>query len=318
VDSHTVCNIPPGTKIFMAPGAVFTVDGTLNATGTSWSDSTIFQYIRTDYGGLPGEWLGITYSRIATINLSHVIIDQSTFGLSDEYVLDAIAGAQITTSNLNTYISDQTPLVTLNNVIIRNTTSTALTAIRTTLVANNCLFHSCSQNLVQVGMGGTYNFNNCTLANSYNIYTSSTSQNPLLNIFDQVYYLGIGPMAGPYATTVTVNNTIIAGSTSSTYNELSFGFAQRASDNITFNNCFLTESKDTLSAHQITNINGIDTAVDPQYSLSPPLFANPTGGNYMPDTASIVIGKGNDSTHLDLYDYSRSPNPCIGAIQWHH
>ena len=56
VDTGATCIIPAGCKIFMGPGAVMTVDGTLNAMATSWSDSTIFQYIRTDYPGQPGLW----------------------------------------------------------------------------------------------------------------------------------------------------------------------------------------------------------------------------------------------------------------------
>jgi hypothetical protein len=319
VDTGATCIIPAGCKIFMAPNAVMTVDGTLNALATSWSDSTIFQYIRTDYGGLPGQWLGITYSRKATINMSHVIIDQSTFGISDEYVLDEIAQAQITTSNLTTnYINSpsQQPAITLNNVIIRNTTTTAMQAICTKLTATNCLFFSSEGVLIQIGMGGTYNITNCTFANNYG--SPGNTQNPILNIIDEIpSYLSTGPPVGPYATTVNINNTIVAGNTGQNGDQLGFLLLQQASDHLSFNNCFLTAPFDSISAYA-TNTNNIDTAVDPQQSLSPMLFTSPQNNNYMPDSASIVIGRGNDSTHLDLYGYSRSPNPCIGAIQWHH
>ena len=313
VDTGATCTIPAGCKIFMGPSAVMTVDGTLNAMATSWSDSIVFQYIRTDYAGLPGEWLGITYSRIATVNMSHVIIDQSTFGLSDEYVLNQISQAQITTSNLKTYNSDHTPTVTLNDVIIRNTSSTAMEALATNLNATNCLFYSCGQSLMLVGMGGSYNLNNCTLANSYSQYTNS--QNPVFSVEDRAFYLD-NSQVGPYPTTVTVNNTIIAGNTVSSYNELGFGLAQQSSNHISFTNCFLTTTADSITAYGATNVNNIDTAVEPQ-SLHPQLFMMPSSNNYMPDSASIVVGRGNDSMHPDLYDQPRSSNPCIGAIQWH-
>lgn len=320
VDTGATCIIPPGCKIFMGPNAVITVDGTLTTSPvpTSWSDSTIFQYIRTDYAGLPGEWLGITYSRIATVNLSHVIIDQSTFGISDEYVLDQIAQAQITTSNLKTYTSNPTlPTVTLNNVIIRNTSATAMQALATNLNATNCLFFSCSQSLMLVGMGGTYNLNNCTLANSYSQYTSS--QNPVFSVEDRAFYLD-NSQVGPYPTSVTVTNTIVAGNTGSNYNEMGFGLAQQSSDHISFTNCFLTTVADSITAYGATNsITNIDTAVEPQ-SLHPQLFMMPSSNNYMPDSGSIVLGKANSmQAPKDLYDNPRpSPFGSIGAIEWEH
>jgi hypothetical protein len=318
VDTGATCIIPPGCKIFMGPGAVMTVDGTLKTSPTpTWSDSIIFQYIRTDYGGLPGEWLGITYSRIATINLSHVIIDQSTFGLSDEYVLDLLSQAQITTSNLNSYINNPIPNVTLDKVIIRNTSSSALTAIRTNLTATNCLFFSSSGSMVLLGMGGTYSMTNCTLANSYGQYTSS--QNPVLTIADAIVYLNNAPKIGPYPTTVTITNSIIAGNTTQpVYNEIGFGLSGQSSDNITFRNSFLTSPADSITAYGAINTNNIDTAVEPQY-LNPALFTMPASNNYMPDSGSIVLGKiTSPVSPTDLYDYPRSNPSSIGAIEYHH
>jgi hypothetical protein len=321
VDTGATCTIPAGCKIFMGPGAVITVDGILNATATSWSDSTIIQYIRTDYPGQPGLWLGITYSRIATINMSHVIIDQSTFGISDEYVLDAIAQSQITTSNLTTYGSSQTPNVTLDKVIIRNTSSSAITAIQTNLKATNCLFYSCGGGLVQLGMGGTYNINNCTLANIYS--STITSQNQALTIFDKLYYLSNGSYpVGPFATTVNISNSIVGGNTSpNNGNDILFGLAQQSSDHVTFTNCFLTTTADSITAYQASNINNIDTLGDPQGGLilHPLLFVSPINGNYMPDSGSIVLGRvTSPASSSDLYDYTRSSPSSIGAIEWHH
>lgn len=322
VDSFATCYIQPGAQIYMGPGAVLTVDGTLaNAPGwpPSWSDSIVFQYIRTDYPNVPGQWLGITYSRIATINLSHVIIDQSTFGISDEYILDEIAQSQITTSNLTTYSSNPVPNVTLDKVIIRNTSSTAMQALATNLKATNCLFFSCEQYLMVLGMGGTYNLNNCTLANAYSPIGIS-SQNQALSIVDQQSYLGTGPQVGPFATTVNFSNSIVAGNTSpDNGNDIFFQLAQPSSDHIAFNTCFLTTTADSITSYSAINNNCIDTLNDPQLVLNPWLFTSPYNNNYMPDSASIVLGKvTNPASALDLFDYTR-PNPCsMGAIEWHH
>jgi hypothetical protein len=317
VDTGATCTIPAGCKIFMGPGAVMTVDGTLNAMATSWADSTIFQYIRTDYPGQPGLWLGITYSRIATINMSHVIIDQSTFGISDEYVLDQIAQSQITTSVLTSYASNPTPNVTLDKVIIRNTSSIAMSAIRTNLTATNCLFFSCGGGLVQLGMGGTYNINNCTFANIYSSYINS--QNQVLSIIDYVpLYLGIGPQVGPYATTVNISNSIVGGNISTNNgNNIYFLLGQQSSDHIAFNTCFLTTTADSITAYQSINNHCIDTLGDPN-TFTPSIFHAPYSNNYMPDSGSLVFNAGNATTP-DLYDNPRpGTNSSIGAIQWHH
>jgi hypothetical protein len=314
VDSNATCIIPPGCKIFMGPNAVLTVDGTLMTSPTaSWSDSIIFQYIRTDYQNLPGQWLGITYSRVATINLSHVIIDQSTFGISDEYVLDQIAQSQITTSNLKTYHSDHTPNVTLNNVIIRNASITAMTALQTNLLVNNSLFCSAGGQMVVLGLGGTYTLNNCTLANGYSP-SGQNHQSPSLTIINAAQYIDQSQV-GPYATSTNISNTIVAGTLQ---NEV--GFSNPATGiSATFSNCFLTAVRDSISAYA-TNTNNIDSSGDPQMILQPALFTSPLNNNYMPDSASIVLGKANASSQkpTDLYDYNRPSPGSIGAVEWHH
>ena len=111
-----------------------------------------------------------------------------------------------------------------------------------------------------------------------------------------------------------MTNTIVAGNTAT--NELQFAFGSPSSDHIAFAYDFLTERSDTLAAYSITNANGIDTAIDPQLTLYPPLFALPYSNNYAPDSGSIVIGKGTNPGTQDIYNNSRNSNPCIGAIQW--
>ncbi len=313
--NHTL-TLLPGTQIYMGPNAVITVDGRLvSAPGGSWSDSTKFQYIRTDYPNAPGQWLGITYSRNATIKLDHTIIDQSTFGLSDEYVLDVLASSQITTSDIRNYVSNATPNVTLDKVIIRNASSTAMTAIRTNLVATNSLFTSASGQLMVLGMGGSYSINNCTIANGYSQYINH--QSPTLTILDQLVYIDQQTKIGPYPTTANITNSIVAGNLS-TGNEIGFGLFQQSSDQITFTNCFLTCPRDSVSAYA-TNTNNIDTSGDPMYVLNPPLFTSPFNNNYMPDSNSIVLNKvTSPASSSDLFDFTRTTPSSIGAIEWHH
>ena len=316
VKQGATLTLKPGTHVYMGPNAVITVDGSLVTSPTpSWSDSITFQYIRTDYQNQPGQWLGITYSRSANINLSHVIVDQSTFGISDEYVLDILAGALITTSDIRNYVSNPIPNVTLDKCIIRNSSSSAMSAIRTNLNATNCLFSSASQQLVILGMGGTYNINNCTIANGYSQYINH--QTPSLTIIDKIIYIDKTTAIGPYATQATITNSIVAGNISNG-NELAFALSAQGSDAISFNNCFLTSPRDSVSAYAANN-NNIDTAGDPQYRIYPQLFTDPFNNNYMPDSATIVLGKvAMPVSASDLFDYSRTNPSAIGAIEWHH
>lgn len=300
-------NLQPRTQIYMGPNAVITVDGNLAAHGNSWSDSIVFQYIRRDYQNAPGQWLGITYSRGASINMDHVIVDQSTFGVSDEYVLDLLASAQITTSDLRNYSGGPTPTVTLDKCIIRNCSSNALTALQTNLTATNCLLHSSGGQMVVLGMGGSYTLNNCTMANVYNLYTNH--QNPTLTLIDRAPYLSTNTVVGPYATTINISNSAVVGSQD---NELAYTPAPSML-NAHFSYCNLTTNVDTFHLLQAAD----DSCV--YNSRTNRLFYNEQYGDYRPDsTDSPLYNKGNPATQRpdDLYDRSRSPKHSVGAIEW--
>lgn len=307
IDSNATLNLLPRTQIYMGPSALITVDGTLNAHGNDWSDSIVFQYIRRDYQNAPGQWLGITYSRVATINMDHVIVDQSNFGISDEYVLDVLAQAQITTSDIRNYGSNPIPSVTLDKCIIRNCSSSALTALRTNLTATNCLMHSSGGNMVVLALGGTYNLNNCTMANVYNQYTNH--QSPSLTVADHIYYLDGTTQLGPYATTATINNSVVAGTQD---NEL-FLTSPPSLLTVHFSYCNLTTNVDSFHLVQPTD----DSCV--YNSRINTLFYDEQYNDYRPDsTISPLYNKGNPANQLsdDLYDRPRSPKHSVGAIEW--
>ena len=309
IDTTGSLTIPPKCQIYMGPNAVITVDGMLTAHGGDWGDSIVFQYIRHDYPNAPGQWLGITYSRIATVSMDHVIIDQSTFGLSDEYVLDVIANAQITTSNITNYHIDPIPTVTLDKCIIRNCSSSALTAIRTNLTATNDLFHSSGGNMVLLGVGGTYNVTNCTMANVYNLYTNH--QNPTLTVIDHLYYIDQTTEVGPYATTANINNTAVVGNLQ---NEL-YMTVPPSSLIVNFQYCNLTTITDSFHLVQPQDNGNVYNS----YTAS--LFKAPYYNNYMPDsTTSPLTDSGSVILQkpLDLFDYTRDGgHHSVGAIEWH-
>lgn len=86
-------NIPSGARLFFGAGAFISVDGTLNALANQ-GDSISFDGVRLEsyYNDRPGQWWGIIYGRTAKVNMRGCMITESTFGLSDEHILNVIVG----------------------------------------------------------------------------------------------------------------------------------------------------------------------------------------------------------------------------------
>ncbi|MFN8310068.1 MAG: hypothetical protein U0T73_08900 [Chitinophagales bacterium] len=301
-------NIAAGTKIFVGPNALISVNGTLNCNGTA-SDSIIFQGLRLEasYDAKPGQWLGILFGRNNTygahINMTHTIVDESYFGVSDEHILNVLAGARLTDSRLPDYQSYPiTPTVTLNKTIIRNASSTCLTAFKATLNAVNCLFHSAGGQMVVCGLGGTYNFTHCTLANVNNRYTDHKSESlTLTESLVDIDEAGVGP----FAISATVTNCVVYGTLQ---NELAF--SPRNISNVSFQNCLLRIPEDSFHLVQAANNSCIFN--------QDPLFREESGNDYRPDSVPSPLYRSGTVTSVsdDLRDVLRSTPPDIGALQW--
>ncbi|MFN8277092.1 MAG: hypothetical protein U0T84_06400 [Chitinophagales bacterium] len=308
VGSAATLNINAGTKIFMGPNALISVNGTLNCNGTL-SDSIIFQGLRLEasYAGKPGQWFGIVYGRNSTygakVNLTHTIIDESYFGLSDEHILNIITSKRVTDSKIADYATYAVvPVINLSKTIIRNCSSTSLTALRSTLTATNCLFHSAGGQMVIGALGGSYQFNHCTMANVNNRYTdhkneSLTFSEYLTDIDDNL--IGPGPL------TANVINCVVYGTL-----QTELAFSPRNIANVSFQNCLLRIAEDSFHLVQAAN-NGCVFNKDPQ-------FRRETEDNYQPDSTTSPLYRAGVSTSVtdDLHDALRSNPPDIGAIQW--
>jgi hypothetical protein len=309
IKKNGTLSIKPRTQIYMAAGGVITVDGTLqNDPTTTWSDSVVFQGIRldADYIDKPGQWLGITYSRGATVNLNHVIINESTVGVSDEHVLNVLAKTRITTSNIQTYSSAAVPTVRLNNCIIKNTASTAVTALMTDLKATNCLFYNGGGQMVLLGVGGSYELTNCTISDLY--YRFGDHKSPSFSIYDRIADIDQTTTVGPYNTVATITNTVIDGSLD---NE-AFIVPQPSQITAHFKYCSIKNNLDTFMTAQP------DTAFCLFNKASQ--FKSTYSYNFMPDSLnSPLVGTGDPAQNgqPDLFDYIRSNPISIGAIQWH-
>src|SRR5690606_35179996 len=126
VEQGTTFTIPSGTRLYMGANALISIDGTLIANANP-GDSITFEGLRLDedYKDRPGQWLGIIYSRTANIQMTRCVINESLLGLADEHTVNVLVGSSITTTHLP-YAADPIPNVTLDKVIIKNTSGTAL------------------------------------------------------------------------------------------------------------------------------------------------------------------------------------------------
>ena len=306
VKSGITLNIQQGTKIFMGANALISVDGTLNVNG-SGTDSVVFRGIRLEsfYNDKPGQWFGIIYGRTATIIMTKTIINESYFGLSDEHVLNVLVGQRITTSNIATYTNSLLPVVTLNKTIIKNSSSTALTLLGTTAHVTNSLFHTAGSNMVLVGVGGSYNFVNCTLGNGYGRYVDH--KNASLVVTNQIINLDNSPVVLDFSNNPTFINTLIYGTQE---NEI-VSVNTTGVKPVNFQNCLIKMNIDSFLL-KVADTTGKFCLFNKE-----PKFISGYGGNYQPDTISPVINMGTSiGTPLDdLFERSRMGGVDIGAIQ---
>lgn len=300
VSQGATFTIPSGTQLFMGPNALISIDGNLVANAIG-NDSITFEGIRLDedYVNRPGQWLGIIYSRTANIQMRRCIINESLLGLADEHVINVLVGQTITTTQLP-YTADPIPNVTLDKVIIKNTSGTALTAIKTKLTATNCLFHTAGGNVVGIFLGGEYDFTNCTMANVYTRFVEH--RNESLAVADRIVDLNNTLHTAASLSASFVNCVVYGG----LENELAFAAANPASQ-ISFQNCLVKMEADSFT--QVSSSFCILNR-DPQ-------FKDESKENYTPGSGSPLIDSGKVVPFItdDLYGNSRFGIPDIGAIE---
>lgn len=166
----TKLKIMPGCKIFMAGGAAMYIEGELEATASNWSDSIVFQGVRLEqyYDDQPGQWSAIIFLRNSTCQpkgtFDHCVINESSYGI--------YAGAGLST-NINDYLSSTNRAsVTINNTIVKNSLYHAVYGFNAEVTATNSMFYVSGDHLVNLILGGDYNFLHCTMYNAGSRYIS--------------------------------------------------------------------------------------------------------------------------------------------------
>jgi hypothetical protein len=303
-------SIQPGTQVFMGPGAAILVSGDLQVNAGSWSDSVVFQGVRLEpfYKDKPGQWLGLFFLRESTSggtgSLKYTIIDEATYGISVGSGFESDIAFFQNTANR--------PSVTANRIIVRNSQASALFGFNGQFTGENCLFYAAGDYLVSLGLGGKYNFGNCTFFNRGSSYISHQKPALLLSNFavanNTIYP---APLDQAY-----FDNCVVYGSLEK---EVAFGKQDGIAFGSRFRYCLLKAVEDTVAFYQenALPLTACKFNTDPK-------FKRPETGNFMPDSvASPLLDASGFGAGADLYDRIRPvvvSNPAspydIGAIEF--
>ncbi len=280
-------DIRPGTKIFFAGNSAIFIQGTLTAMANSWSDSIVFQGARLEqfYEDKPGQWFGLVFLRsldcVPQGRFDHCVINESTYGIYAGAGLDPLGPVYVG--------PDYRPSVVIRNSIIKNSSENAVYGFNAEILAENSIFHTAGGNLVQLGLGGDYSFNQCTMYNTGSRFVEHKSETLLLsNLFivnNQIAAIE------PLKTNFT--NCVIYGSLQ---NEISFN---NYSDTMQFN--FDNTFKDTYVKTKQDTFEMFTAIHDHILYNVDPMFRDADGGAFTPAKDSTG---GND--HSPLIDYAPS------------
>lgn len=225
IDSNCFLNIPDGTEIYAHNDAVLYVyKSSININGVEGNE-VIFRGDRLEerYEDAPGQWFGIRMFQPTESFINHAIIKNGTVGI------------WIDTAN-------GTDKVNINYTISGNHNYSSLFCQGANIVAENSLFYSSAVHSALLNIGGSYEFNHCTFANTWANTTRTTTLLKLNNYFlgsDNVIYHR--PIVK-----ATFNNCIIHGDKE---NELEIDTLATTTPNYNFNYCVLKTNINTNNNH---------------------------------------------------------------------
>lgn len=163
-------NIEAGAQLHFANNAGIIIQGSLKCMGTK--DRPVkMRGIRLEkmFIKAAGQWLGLLYERNSKNNLlEYTIIDESAFGIW--------LGFQSITNYSQMTNSTRAELY-IKNSTISNAYYWTVRSLNCKLQADNCQFFTSTDFLLQLLLGGEYQFRNCTL---FNIQSKDKKGNLLL------------------------------------------------------------------------------------------------------------------------------------------
>lgn len=309
--------IDPGCKIFFGNNAALFVEGELKAEATSWSDSIIFRGVRLEnyYIDKPGQWFGIVFLRNKDEcgsakpkgSFSHCVVDGSSYGI--------YAGAGLS-SNLADYLGNAgRPEVSINKSIIKNSLYHAVFGFNAQINSENSIFYASGDYLLNLGLGGVYNFTHCTMFNTGSRFINHQKEVLLLSNFA---IDGRTNTTYPEKLTSLFTNCVLYGSLK---NEISFNNYDQSNLRTDFDNkfysCLLKSNADTVSL--FSNVNELPLFnEDPRFKKANVDFTpSDSAGYFSPIIDYAGAGLSNDifGTVRPVSKTSGSNKYDIGAVE---
>jgi hypothetical protein len=295
VDSCQTLTIEPGSTIYFHKNAGLFIKGTLIVKGTV-AEPVVFKGDRLEsgYSNLPDQWNGITLLSGSHNNIiDHAIIKNANIGL------------QVGNIEKEGFAS-----VELTNTRIENMSWSGIWAMKSKILAYNCVIANVGYYNTALLLGGDYQFYHTTFANCSNNISSTlrnaetlTISNYLVNSTNGAKYVGDLSQA-------TFGNCIIAGYN---HDELKISMDKQGKSNYLFDHC-LIQISDTFKTQPAEHFSGIIRNISPR-------FINPQRANYELDTLSVAKDWGRATfakiAPFDLKGTNRTVDagPDLGAFE---
>ncbi|MBN1926021.1 MAG: hypothetical protein JW798_09305 [Prolixibacteraceae bacterium] len=300
VDSNQVLTIEPGTRIFFHDKAAMFVLGAIMAEG-SVEDPILFAGDRLEdlYEDVPDQWYGIL---LFPNNLKNIF--------SNVEIKNATIGLQVGTLEYEGAASAK-----LHNVVIQHMSYAGLFAIKSVIDATNTLVTDCGYYTVALLVGGSYDFNHCTIANYW-----GSQKGPAL-VVSNILVNTEGEFVEVYEDDLAranFKNSIIWGSQNS---ELLIGNSENKQCNYLFDYC-MVKTGDSIDTENFPEnfTNMVDDYNHPDSIKH--LFTDPYAYDFNLDTLSLAKDAGNIEygrlVPYDLNNVSRLEDiaPDLGAYEY--
>ena len=295
VDSNQTLTIEPGTTIYFHKNAGLKVKGTLKVNGT-FEEPVEFKGDRLEpaFNEIPDQWNGIIlYSGSHNNKINYAKIKNANIGL------------QVGTIEHSGFAS-----VELSNTRIENMSWSGIWAMKSKILAYNCVISNVRYYNTALLLGGDYQFYHTTFANYYNLLTSGIRTTETLVVSNYLIDNKSGVRFVGDLKEAIFGNCIITGNR---VNELLVSMDKQGLSNYLFDRS-LIQIADTFKFIEPNRFVDIIRNVNPR-------FKSPYKGNFELDTLSIVkdFGKINYAKFYptDFKDENRldDEGPDLGAYE---
>jgi hypothetical protein len=262
VDSGQTLTIMPGTTVYFHKNAGLKVKGTLKISGTSEDPVELKgDRLEPSFNDIPDQWNGIIlYSGSHNNKINYAKIKNANIGL------------QVGTIEHSGYAS-----LELTNTRIENMSWAGIWAMKSKILAYNCIISNVRYYNTALLLGGDYQFYHTTFANFYNTLSSGMRTTETLVISNYLVDNKSGVRYVGDIKEATFGNCIITGNR---VNELLISMDKQGGSNYLFDRCLIQVS-DTFKLGEPNHFVDIIRNVNPR-------FKNPYKGNFELDTLSII------------------------------